>query len=361
MTNQGKNVQMIKDAFAATTKKGGISKSKTSGIVWRMTAVAGWTSLLVVALALVSPAGAQRFSDWSAPVNLGDRVNSGSGDQTPVISREGRSLYFGSNRPEGFGGVDIWVAQRASAVDPWGPPINLGPNINTLDTENAPALSPDEHRLFFQSNRPGGFGGNDIYMSRRHDRLNDFGWGPAENLGSGVNTSFQERGAEYFEDPETGTDTLYFNSDRPAERPGFGGNDIYASTLQPDGTFGPAVLVEELCSPADDQALAIRRDGLELIIASNRLGTLGGLDLWVATRASTSDPWSVPVHLGPVLNSAADEAGVALSFQGTALYFHSGRPGGSGGFDLYVSTRTKLKERDDEDDDGRKDHAAGTE
>ncbi len=188
---------------------------------------------------------------------------------------------------------------------------------------------------------------NDIYVSRRHDRRNDFGWGPAENLGSGVNTPSQERGAEYFEDPETGTVTLYFNSDRPG---GFGGNDIYASTLLPDGTFGPAVLVEELSSSADDQALTIRRDGLELIIASNRQGTLGGLDLWVATRASTSDPWSTPVHLGPVLNSAADEAGVALSFEGTALYFHSGRPGGFGGFDLYVSTRTKLKERDDDED-----------
>ncbi len=317
---------------------------------WRMTAVAGWTSLLMVALALVSPAGAQQFSDWSAPSNLGPIVNSGSGEQTPVVSRDGLSLYFGSDRLGGFGGVDIWVAQRASVDDPWGPPINLGSNINTSGTENAPALSPDEHWLFFQSTRPGGFGQNDIYVSRRHDRRNDF-WGPAENLGGGVNTSSQERGAEYFEDPKTGTVTLYFNSNRPG---GIGGNDIYASTLQPDGTFGPAALVEELSSPADDQALTIRRDGLEVIIASNRLGTSGDLDLWVATRASTSDAWSTPAHLGSILNSAAAEAGVALSKKATALYFHSGRPGGFGGFDIYVSTRSKLK-GPDEDDDGDRD------
>ena len=162
------------------------------------------------------------------------------------------------------------------------------------------------------------------------------------------NTFNREAGPEYFKDPETGIITLYFNSDRPG---GIGGNDIYASTLQPDGTFGSPALVEELSSPADDQALAIRRDGLELIIASNRLGTLGGLDLWVTTRASTSDPWSTPVHLGPVLNSAAVEAGVALSSKGTALYFHSDRPGGFGAFDIYVSTRSKLKEPDDDDED----------
>jgi hypothetical protein len=179
----------------------------------------------------------------------------------------------------------------------------------------------------------------DLYRSRRHDRRDDLGWGPAENLGAAVNSSFREAGAEYFEDPQTDTATLYFNSNRPG---GPGGNDIYASTLQPDGSFGTPELVEELSSPGDDQALTIRRDGLELIIASSRLGTLGDLDLWAATRASTSDPWSVPVHLGPVLNSTALDAGVALSFDGTALYFHSGRPGGVGDFDLYVSTRSKL-------------------
>lgn len=299
---------------------------------------------------LVSAAGAEQFSEWSAPVNLGSTVNSGASEQTPVISRDGLSLYFGSDRAGGFGGIDIWVAQRASVNDPWGTPTNLGSTINTTGTENAPALSPDEHWLFFQSTRPGGLGGNDIYVSRRHDRRDDFGWGPPQNLGNGVNSPLDERGAEYFEDPKTGTVTLYFNSNRPG---GLGGNDIYASTLRPDGTFGPAVLVEELSSPADDQALTIRRDGLEVIIASNRpvptcpQPCVPSLDLWVATRASTSDTWSTPVHLGSILNTEAAEAGIALSKDATTLYFHSGRPGGFGGFDVYMSTRTKLKEPDE--------------
>jgi len=106
---------------------------------------------------------------------------------------------------------------------------------------------------------------------------------------------------------------------------------------------------------------AIRRDGLELFLASDRPGGLGALDLWSYTRTSTSEPWSNPVNLGPVVNSApvivngvvrftGTDAGPALSFEGTTLYFHSARPGTFGNFDLYVTTRTKLKARDAEHD-----------
>ncbi|MGH7699602.1 MAG: hypothetical protein ACREMJ_03655, partial [Gemmatimonadales bacterium] len=77
--------------------------------------------------------------------------------------------------------------------------------------------------------------------------------------------------------------------------------------------------------------------------ASDRLGTFGSLDLWLATRASTSDPWSTPANLGPVVNTTVIDARPALSFDGTQLYFQSPRPGGHGSFDLYVTTRSKLK------------------
>jgi hypothetical protein len=68
--------------------------------------------------------------------------------------------------------------------------------------------------------------------------------------------------------------------------------------------------------------------------------------VWVTTRASTADPWSTPVNLGPVVNSSADDSRGALSFDGTTLYLESNRPGTVGGHDLWVSTRTKLKDRD---------------
>ncbi len=172
------------------------------------------------------------------------------------------------------------------------------------------------------------------------------------NLGSGVNSPAVERSPAHFEDDETGTITLYFSSTWPGGMPF---ENIYASMLQPDETYGPAVLVPELSSAFRDMVPAIRRDGLEMFLASNRPGTFGGADLWVSTRPSTSDPWSTPANLGAVVNSAVviGTTGLdfrpALSFDGTALYFHSDRPGGFGGFDLYVTTRTKLKGVDKND------------
>ena len=319
------------------------------------------SSLIIVALALAAcrddstgvPASlaarlvtddAPQFSDWSTPVNLGSVVNSPSADIEVSISTDGLSLYLASNRPGGFGSSDIWVSQRASVDDPWGAPQNLGLTINTPAREQAPFLSLDGHRLYFFSDRPGGFGGTDLYVSRRRDKRDDFGWQSPENLGSNVNSAFNENLSVYFEHDATGAVTLYFNSNKPG---GLGATDIYASTLQPDETFGPVVWVGELSSSAADAAVAIRRDGLELFLASGRTPKfgVGAFDLLVATRANTSDPWSTPVNLGPLVN-VADDARAALSFDATTLYIISDRPGGFGGLDVWVSTRSRLKEPD---------------
>lgn len=309
--------------------------------IGRNVAVATLACGLFAASALLLGDADDQFSDWSAPANLGPVVNTVPfAEICPSISKDGLSLYFFSDRPGGFGGNDIYVAQRASVDDPWGPPIDLGPTINTEHDDSAAWLSLDGHQLYFTSSRPGGFGGLDLYVSRRHNKRDDFAWRPAVNLGSGVNSFANDISPFYFEDDETGTVTLYFASNRPG---GIGSDDIYASTLQPDETFGPAVLVEELSSPFLDRLPAIRRDGLEMFITSTRPGGFGFLDLWVSTRASTSDPWSMPVNLGPGINAGEVDGCGRLSFDGTALYFHSTRASGFPDFDLYVSTRSKLR------------------
>lgn len=291
--------------------------------------------------------GGPKFGPWSAPKNVGEPVNSPFVEQGAFISKDGLSLYFQSNRPGGFGGTDIYVSQRPSIDAPWGTPQNLGPNINTPFNEGAVALSTDGHRLYFSSNRPGGFGGGDLYVSRRHNKRDDFGWELPENLGSGVNTPADEGQPCVFEDDGTGIITLYFVSVRLG---GLGGDDIYASELQQDETFGPASLVTELSSSSNDRQPAIRQDGLEMFLASDRRGTFGMLDLWVSTRANTADHWSEPVNVGPVVNSLFIDARPAISFDGTTLYFQSAnRPdsvGGQGVFDLYMTTRAKISKPD---------------
>jgi len=299
--------------------------------------LAGWGSLNLDAQ--------PKYSDWSTPVNLGPVINSSSNDQHPALSKDGLSLYFTSNRPGGHGADDLWVSQRASVDDPWGPPQNLGPTINTAAVEFSPAFSRDGHWLFFHSDRPGGFGGVDIWASYREHVQDDFDWQAPINLGPGVNSPFDDAGPTFFQDDDTGIVTLYFTSlNRPG---GLGDWDIYSSVLGPDGTFGPASLVVELSVAGDantgrDTRTAIRHDGLEMIFTSNRPGGAGSGDLWVATRASTQDPWSMPVNVGPPINTTAFEGAPALSSDGETLLFYSNRPGGFGANDLYMSTRQKL-------------------
>src|SRR5882724_9550949 len=296
--------------------------------------------MLVLVMAQAPSANAQKYSDWSAPVNLGPVINSTSADQQPAISKDGLSLYFTSNRPGGLGGpFDMYVSQRASVDDPWGSPVNLGPTVNTTFDEGNPAFSRNGHFLFFQSKRPGGFGLIDLWVSTRNYTHDDFDWQLPVNLGPGVNSAADDNGPSYFENEEDGAPQLYFGSSRSG---GLGAADIYVSEQMVDGSFGPAVLVTELSSTSNENDPSIRHDGLEIFFHSNRIGSIGtALDLWVATRESTLDAWSIPVNLGNTINTTFFEQNPYLSSDNKTLLLTSDRPGGSGGLDLYMITRTK--------------------
>src|SRR5438132_3693302 len=133
---------------------------------------------------------ANRFagSEWSEPVNLGPVVNSSAVDANAALSPDEHALYFVSNRLGGVGGNDIWVSRRRCLECPWETPVNLGAPINSGAVEGAPTLSDDGRLLFFFSIRPDGLGSADIYVSHRTG-TNDEGdvWGPPVNLGPDVN------------------------------------------------------------------------------------------------------------------------------------------------------------------------------
>jgi hypothetical protein len=106
---------------------------------------------------------ATRQDDWGAPVNLGPPVNSPYEDMLPFISPEGLMLFFTSERPGGCGSRDIWVSTRSTREAPWREPVNLGPPINTLDWDLWAMISTADSTFYFSSWRPGGLGLLDIY------------------------------------------------------------------------------------------------------------------------------------------------------------------------------------------------------
>lgn len=290
-----------------------------------------------VGIAVDIQASAFGQAEWSDPVNLGAPINSPANEAGPTLSHDGLALYFASNRVGGAGGNDLWIARRACRGCPWDAPVHLGSVINTANVEAGPSLSGDGHLLFFTSDRPGGPGLNDIYVSHRVNPTDDFGWGPPVALGGGVNTSANdEQAAEYVPTAGLGSTNFYFT-----RIPAAGTADIYSATVSRAGaTGGSATLVAELSDPvANDLGASLRGDGREVVFFSTRTGGLGGNDLWIATRRSPHDAWSVPENLTPLNSTAADQQ-PSLSSDGSVLLFASNRNGGAGGQDIWMSVRS---------------------
>jgi ribosomal protein L24E len=300
------------------------------------TFLATFLILLVTTTAFAAPS----FSSWGPAANLesvpgtSSELNTPYLDGCPILSRNGLQLYMASDRPGGLGGIDIWVAERASPDGPFGDPVNVGEPINSTDNDFCPSPLRDGHGFMFVSNRPGGCGGSDIYLTRYNPET---GWQAPVNLGCDVNSAADEAGPVLvFADPES--PTLYFFS---AREEGPGGPDLYQSQMTGGWSFGPAELVPGVNSDSADIQPYVRRDGRELVFASDRSSGVGSFDIWSASREAITDPWSEPVNLGPNVNSAAGETRPSLSWDGTMLLFGTTRPGVEGVSDIFYATRDK--------------------
>lgn len=292
------------------------------------------------------------FSTFSPPQNMGSNINSADMEQAPAPSPNGLSLYFTSSRTAGGqGGNDIWVTQRGISGGPWGPAQNLGTTLNTSSNDTVTNISRDGLKMFITSNRAGGSGGPDLYISTRTDPNNDFGWSAPANLGPIINSSGQDVGGVYVNDLPKGQAWLYFWSDR-AET---GLGNLYKAADNLDGTFLPPVLVNELNSTASERGIAISPDGLEAFISSNRLGPPTVFAIFVSTRATTLSPWNTPVPLAGLNSGSTSQP--ALSYDGTLLYMSSNRTGTIGSGDIYSAVRVSVNRTStgDFDGDGRTD------
>jgi Tol biopolymer transport system component len=280
------------------------------------------------------PAAARSFGEWSAARSLeslpgsSSEVNTSALEGCPIQAPDGLSLYMASTRPGGLGGIDIWVAHRASTDVGFGTPVNLGAPVNSAADDFCPTPVPGKG-LFFVSRRAGGCSPSsaDIYFTRRSPA---HGWTTPAHLSCTVNSTADEFSPAYVE--EGGVGVLYFSSNRA------GSQDIYRSVQRVDGTFAAPQALAALNTAFDESRPNVRKDGREIVFDSNRPGGLGATDIYGATRSSVDEPWSAPVNLGPAINSAAGESRASLSWDGQTLIFGSTRPG-DGSSDIYYSTR----------------------
>ena len=208
---------------------------------------------------------------WGTPVCLGPVVNSPSRDTSPEISPDGLSLYFSSDRPGDLGGTDIWVTTRETTSDPWNPPVNVVQPVNSSHDEQSPSISSNGFSMYFMSNRSGG---GDLYVAMRDSILSD--WSTSLNLGATVNSP-----SYYDHAPDISADglCLFFSSDRPG---GYGNRDLWVTTraTENDPWREPLNLGPVVNSAAHETTPDISADGSALYFCSDRSGGFGSLDLW---------------------------------------------------------------------------------
>ena len=267
---------------------------------------------------------ASTFPAFGKVANLDAPLNSEDFDGGPSISSDGLELYFITDRDVTNGG-EIWVASRSSTSEAFSKLQKLGPAVNSSADEGAPGISADGRELFFDRSPDG-----HIFIATRSSASEPFAKAALLDL---RNTACCDGFPNISAD---GLD-LYFCSSRPG---GFGGDDIWvAARATRSSSFDPPVnLGSSINTAANDCEPGISSDGLTLFLATDRKGGSGGFDIWVARRASRSMPFGKPVNLGHDVNSGFSDERPDISADGRVLFFMSNRLGGHGSFDLWETS-----------------------
>ncbi len=209
-------------------------------------------------------------NSWTRARGMDGDINSNFNEGAQNISQDGEWLIFtGCNFPEGFGSCDLYLSVKTKRG--WSLPENLGERINTEFWESAPSLSADKRELYFSSDRPGGFGGKDIYVCRR---LPNGQWSEPENLGANINTIGDE-GCPFV---HADNQTLYFTSNG---HPGYGGDDLFLAKRKTGIEWHEVTnLGYPINTIENEGSLVVAADGKTAYYASDRADTRGGLDIY---------------------------------------------------------------------------------
>lgn len=247
---------------------------------------------------------------WGTAQRMDPPVNTTDNEGAQCISYDGRIMLFTAcGRRDGAGRCDLY--QSVWHNGRWGKPRNMGPVINTGHWESQPSLSADGKALYFVSDRPGGYGGTDIWVCRRHDG----GWGAPENLGPAINTAGNEAGPFIHYDGQT----LYFSS---TGHTGMGGCDLFVSRHQADGSWSePQNLGYPVNTEGDESRLVVSADGRTAYFASDHLGGLGKNDIY---RFDLPEPLRAHEVVCAEAVAEADTLSVGQSIRLNNIFFQTG-------------------------------------
>lgn len=228
---------------------------------------------------------------WFKPLGIGSPINSSDHESGQMVSGDEHYMFFsrcGNRSDNGWdqGECDLFMAYTADST--WSVPQSFGATINTPAYEGMPCLSPDNRELYFVSNRPGGYGGLDIWVSRFQDGF----WQVARNLGPTINTKGNETAPFLHID----NNTLYFSSDSLV---GLGGTDLFFCRRTNDTCWGaPQNMGYPFNTTANEHSISITVDGTKAFLSSDRDSVLGNFDIYEINMPQQMQPIPVAIIKG---------------------------------------------------------------
>ena len=241
------------------------------------------------------------------PQSLGENINTSYPEYLPALTADGKRLIYTARL---YGQEDFMMSTKVDGV--WQKGVLLD-GINTELNEGAQSISADGKFLVFTAcNRKDGYGSCDLYFSE----VRDGRWTPAANIGTPINSRSWESQPSISSDGRA----LYFTSNRKG---GKGGKDIWVSYRQKDGKWGtPQNCGDMINSPYNDQSPFIHADNQTLYFMSDGHPGMGGHDLFFARKKNEKE-WFKPKNLGYPINTEAGEGAMVLSLDGKTAYFAS--------------------------------------
>ncbi|MDB5273064.1 MAG: peptidoglycan-associated lipoprotein [Chitinophagaceae bacterium] len=275
-------------------------------------------------------------------VNLGEQINSPYADYAPIISTNESCMIFTSRRKESVGGEldenddyyeDIYISYRIDGV--WQKAKSVGDNINTPYNEAGIGFSKTGKEIFIYEHD----GDGDVYYSV---------FNPDSSLSDPQPVKGKINGKHTFESAATISSNgkrLFFTSDRPG---GFGKEDIYYADAMSDGSWGkPVNMGEKVNTPESEEGPFLDFDDKTLYFCSTAHKGMGGYDIYKTVFDSTNNSWSSPVNMGYPVNSADDDVFFTLSGDGSHGYFSSVKPNGLGEKDIYMIVMPTRDDREE--------------